>query len=102
MTKTLVLDNGYHDKTVVIDCGDETLLKMSLAFFINIHLSVPHSEDYYIKTVHYEELEVDIYAVAFEVLDGTKCALRIKDKETINAFNTLYFGDETVEGCDIY
>lgn len=46
MIKALVLDDGYHDKDVVMFYEDKSLLKVSLAYFINIHLCVPHSEDY--------------------------------------------------------
>lgn len=101
MIKVLVLDDGYHDKEAIVDCGD-CLIKMSLAYFINIYLSVPHSKDYYIKTVHFENVEIDTNNSAFNILDKIKFGLRITHKKVIDAFNTLYSSDEAIEGCDIY
>lgn len=102
MVKVLILDDGYHEKEVIVDCGNDTLLKMSLAYFINVHLSVPHSEDYYIKTVHFENVETDVNSSAFNILNKIKIGLRITHKKVIDAFNILYSSDEAVEGCDIY
>lgn len=101
MTKVLVLDDGYHETQVIVDCND-ALIKMSLAYFINIHLSVPHNEDYYIKTLHYENIETEVNSSAFNILDKIKTGLRVSHKKVISAFNTLYFSNETVDGCDIY
>lgn len=50
MIKGLVLDDGYHDKDVVIFYENKGLLKVSLTYFINIHLCVPHHEDYQVRT----------------------------------------------------
>lgn len=102
MTKVLVLDDSYHEKEVIVDCGNDTLLKMSLAYFINVHLSVPHSENYYIKTIHSENIEIDVNSSAFNTLNTIKTGLRANHKKVIDAFNTLYSSDEVVEGCDIY
>lgn len=102
MTKVLILDDSYHEKEVIVDCGNDTLLKMSLAYFINIHLSVPHSEDYCIKTIHSENIEIDTNNSAFNILDKIKFGLRVTHKKVIDAFNTLYSSDEVIEGCDIY
>ena len=102
MIKVLVLDDGCHETEVIVDCSNNTLIKMSLACFINIYLSVPHSEDYYIKTLRLENIETDANKFAFNILDKIKTGLRVSHKKVIDAFNTLYSSNEAVEGCDIY
>lgn len=101
MTKVLVLDDGCHETQVIVDCNN-ALIKMSLAYFINIHLSVPHSESYYIKTLHYENIETEVNSSAFNTLDKIKTGLRVNHKKIISAFNTLFSSNETIDGCDIY
>lgn len=76
----LVLDDGYHETEIIVDCED-ALIKMSLAYFINIHLSVPHSEDYYIKTVHYENIETEANSSAFNILNKIKIGFRVSHKK---------------------
>ena len=102
MIKALVLDDGYHDKDVVMFYENKSLLKIGLAYFINIHLCLPHQEDYQIKTVHYEGIEDDRFIEIFDKLSCMKSVARIDDEDLICCFQKLYNSDETIEGCDIY
>lgn len=102
MIKALVLDDGYHDKEVVMLYGNKSLLKVDLAYFINIHLCVPHQEDYQIRTVHYEDIEDNCLVDMFNELSCMKSVASIDDEDLICCFQKLYDSDETVEGCDIY
>ncbi len=102
MIKALVLDDGYHNKDVVMFYENKSLLRASLAYFINIHLSVPHSEDYQIRTVHYEDIEDNCLADMFDKLSCMKSVVRIDDENLVWYFQKLYESDEVVDGCDIY
>lgn len=102
MIKALVLDDGYHDKEVVMFYDNKTLLKTSLAYFINTHLCVPHYEDYQIKTVHYEDMEDNSLMNIFGYLTGMAFATRVENTVLMKCFNKIYNSDETVEGCDVY
>ena len=102
MIKALVLDDGYHDKDVVMFYEDKSLLKVSLAYFINIHLCVPHSEDYQVRTVHYEGIEDNNLIDMFDELNRMKSVARVDDEDLVWYFQKLYDSDETVDGCDIY
>ena len=102
MIKVLVLDDGYHDKDVVMFYENKSLLRVNLAYFINIHLCVPHSEDYQIKTVHYEDIEDNCLIDMFDKLSCMRSVAHIDDKDLICCFQKLYDSDEVVDGCDIY
>ena len=102
MIKALVLDDGYHDKDVVMFYEDKSLLKVSLAYFINIHLCVPHSEDYQVRTVHYEGIEDNNLIDMFDELNRMKSVARVDDEDLVWYFQKLYDSDEIVDGCDIY
>lgn len=102
MIKALVLDDGYHDKDVVMFYEDKSLLKVSLAYFINIHLCVPHSEDYQVRTVHYEGIEDNNLIDMFDELNRMKSVARVDDEDLVWYFQKLYDSDEVVDGCDIY
>lgn len=102
MIKALVLDDGYHDKDVVMFYEDKSLLKVSLAYFINIHLCVPHSEDYQVRTIHYEGVEDNNLIDMFDELNRMKFVARIDDEDLVWYFQKLYDSDEVVDGCDIY
>ena len=102
MIKTLVLDDGYHNKDVVMFYENKSLLRVGLAYFINIHLCVPHQEDYQIRTVHYEDIEDNCLVDMFDKLNCMKSVASIDDEDLICYFQKLYDSDETVEGCDIY
>lgn len=102
MIKALVLDDGYHDKDVVMFYENKSLLRVSLAYFINIHLCVPHHEDYQVKTVHYEDMEDNHLAEMFDQLSCMKSVARIDDEDLVWYFQKLYDSDEVVDGCDIY
>ena len=102
MIKVLVLDDGYHNKDVVMFYENKSLLRVSLAYFINIHLSVPHSEDYQIRTVHYEGIEDDRFIEMFDKLSCMKSVAHINDENLVWCFQELYDSDEIVDGCDIY
>lgn len=102
MIKVLVLDDDYHDKEAVMFYNNKTLLKTSLAYFINIHLCVPHHEDYQVKTIHYEDIEDNHLAEMFDQLSCMKSVARIDDEDLVWYFQKLYDSDEVVDGCDIY
>ena len=102
MIKALVLDDGYHNKDVVMFYENKSLLRVSLAYFINIHLCVPHSEDYQIRTVHYEGIEDDRFIDMFNKLSCMRSVARIDDENLICCFQKLYNSDETIDGYDIY
>ncbi len=102
MIKALVLDDGYHDKDVVMFYENKSLLRVSLAYFINIHLCVPHHEDYQVKTVHYEDMEDNRLIDMFDQLNCMKSVARIDDEDLVWYFQKLYDSDEVVDGCDIY
>lgn len=102
MIKVLVLDDGYHDKDVVMFYENKSLLRVNLAYFINIHLCVPHSEDYQIKTVHYEGIEDNRLMDMFDKLSCMRSVARIDDEDLVEYFQKLYDSDEVVDGCDIY
>ena len=103
MIKALVLDDGYHNKDVIMFYENKSLLKVSLAYFINIHLSVPHQEDYQVRTVHYEGIEDNRLTDMFDKLSCMKSVARIDDENLVWYFQKLYeSSDEVAEGCDIY
>lgn len=102
MIKVLVLDDGYHDKDAIMLYNNKYLLKVGLAYFINIHLCVPHQEDYQIKTIHYEDIENNRLADIFNELNCIRHPASISDEDLVKGFQKLYDSDETVEGCDIY
>lgn len=101
MIKVLVLDDGYHDKDVVMFYENKSLLRVNLAYFINIHLCVPHSEDYQIKTVHYEDIEDNRLTDMFDKLSCMRSVARINDEDLVEYFQKLYDSDEAADGCDI-
>lgn len=102
MIKALVLDDGYHDKDVVMFDENKSLLRVSLAYFINIHLCVPHHEDYQVRTVHYESIEDNRLTDMFDRLSCMKSVTRIDNEDLVGCFQKLYDSDEIVDGCDIY
>ena len=101
MIKALVLDDGYHNKDVVMFYEDKSLLRVTLAYFINIHLCVPHQEDYQIRTVHYEGIENNDLTDMFDKLSCMKSVANIDDENLVWYFQKLYESDEVVDGCDI-
>ena len=102
MIKVLVLEDGYHNKDVVMFYENKNLLKTSLAYFINIYLCVPHQEDYQIRPVHYEGIEDNQLMDMFDKLSCMKSVVRIYDENLVWYFQKLYDSDEIVDGCDIY
>ena len=102
MIKALILDDGYHDKDVVMFYENKSLLRVSLAYFINIHLSVPHSEGYQIKTAHYEDIEDNCFMDMFDKLSCMKSVAHIDNEDLVGCFQKLYDSDEVVDGCDVY
>lgn len=101
MIKVLVLDDGYHDKDVVMFYENKSLLKVNLAYFINIHLCVPHLEDYLIRTIYYEGIEDNRLTDMFDKLSCMKSVVRIDNEDLVGCFQKLYDSDEVVDGCDI-
>ena len=102
MIKALVLDDGYHNKEVVMLTSDGALMKMSLAPFINTNLCIPHKTEYRIKTAHYEDIANDRFAILFDKLNRMACPGVIYDEDLVWSFEKLYDSDEVVDGCDIY
>lgn len=102
MIKGLVLDDGYHDKDVVIFYENKGLLKVSLTYFINIHLCVPHHEDYQVRTIHCEDTEDDRFIEMFDKLNCMRHSAHISNKDLVGYFQKLYDSDEAVDECDIY
>ena len=102
MIKALVLDDGYHNKDVVMLYENKSLLRVSLAYFINIHLCVPHHEDYQIRTAHYEDIEDNRLTDMFDKLSCMKSVAHIDNEDLVGCFQKLYDSDEIVDGCDIY
>ena len=102
MIKVLVLDDGYHDNDVVMFYENKSLLRVTLAYFINIHLCVPHQEDYQIRTVHYEDIEDNCLIDMFDKLSCMKSVSRIDDEDLVWCFQKLYDSDEAADGCDIH
>ena len=102
MIKVLVLDNGYHGKDVVMFYENKSLLRISLAYFINIYLRVlPHQEDYQIRTIHYEDIEDNYLADMFDKLSCLNSVASIDDEDLVWCFQKLYDSDEATDGCDI-
>lgn len=99
MTKVLVLDDGYHDKEVVI--SDKGFLKMGLASFI-AYLAKPHVETYWLGTIHYEDIEEDVSAELFELLNKMPYGKNDNDADYEFAFERLFQGPDVVDGCDVY
>ena len=83
MIKALVLDDGYHDKDVVMFYENKSLMRVSLAYFINIHLCVPHHEDYQVRTIHYEDIEDDCFIDMFDKLSCMKSVASINDENLV-------------------
>lgn len=102
MIKALTLDDGYHNKDVVMFYENKSLLRVSLAYFINIHLCVPHQEDYQVRTAHYEDIEDNRLTDMFDKLSCMKSVARIGNEDLVGCFQKLYDSDEIVDGCDIY
>ena len=102
MIKALILNDGYHNKDVVMFYKNRSLLKVSLAYFINIHLCVPHSEAYQIKTAHYEDIEDNCFMDMFDKLSCMKSVAHIGDENLVWYFQKLYESDEVVDGCDVF
>ena len=102
MIKALVLDDGYHNKDAVMFYENKSLSRVSLAYFINIDLCLPHSEDYQVRTVHYEGIEDNQLMDMFDKLSCMKSVARIDDEDLVECFQKLYDSDEVVDGCDVY
>lgn len=99
MIKTLVLDDGYHGKDVVI--FDKGCLKMGLASFIG-NIAQPHVKEYWIRTIHYEDIEEDASAELFENLNRMPYGKHFGDDDYEGSFDRLFRGPDVVDGCDIY
>ena len=102
MVKVLVLDDGYHDKDVIILTKEGSLAKVSLVDFINIILCFPHRTEYQIKTAHYEDIISACFIASFAKLNHITYLDVSHDKDLIEDFKKLYDSDEVVEGCDIH
>ena len=102
MTKVLVFNDGYHDKEVVIaDKNGKNTIKYSFNYFINNYLVKPHTDEYEIKTLYYEDIVSETMGKVFDFLYRQKfCEALSTECDTF--FSILWECDDAVEGCDVY
>lgn len=98
VVRALILDDGNHEKSVVIDCGLIGLKKESLAQFVGITLAIPHDIKYEIKTVHLEDLYTETDVELFEDLDSLPYNL----SKWNNSLLKLWRSEDLVDGADLY
>lgn len=98
VVRALILDDGNHEHSVVIDCGLIGLKKESLAQFVGITLAIPHDVKYVIKTVHLEDLETELEVELFEDLD----VLPYNLSKWNNTLLKLWHSESLVDGADLY
>lgn len=98
VVRALILDDGNHEHTVVIDYGIIGLKKESLAQFVGITLAIPHDVKYVIKTVHLEDLDTETDVEWFEDLD----ALPYNVSKWNSTLLKLWHNETLVDGADLY
>lgn len=96
MIKAIVLDDGHHEKSVIISAGIN-YFKKSLSVFVN-ELCSKHSADYQVKTAHIEDLS-EFLNMCFNELD--------QKFDKYSPITTAYFAllwnsEELIDGIDIY
>lgn len=98
VVRALILDDGNHEHTVVIDYGIIGLKKESIAQFVGTTLAIPHDVKYVIKTAHLEDLYTEIAVELFEDLD----ALPYNVSKWNNKLLKLWRSEDLADGADLY
>lgn len=96
MIKAIVLDDGHHDRTVVINYGIN-YAKKSLRSFIN-QLCLSHSADYQVKTAFLEDLQQPFELSFNELYDK----FEKYSPQTTFYFTLLWSSEDLIDGIDVY
>ena len=96
MIKAIVLDDGYHERTVVINYGIN-YAKKSLSSFVN-ELCSRHLADYQVKTAFLEDLP-ECFELSFDELYNK---FDKHSPKTELQFTSLWNSEDLVDGIDIY
>ena len=96
MIKAIILDDGYHNRTVVINYGIN-YAKKSLYSFVN-ELCSSHSADYQVKTAFLEDLQHP-FELSFNELYNK---FEKNSPQTTSYFTLLWNSEDLIDGIDIY
>ena len=96
MIKVIVLDDGYHERTVVINYGIN-YAKKSLSSFVN-ELCSGHLANYQVKTAFLEDLPQPFELSFNELYDK----FEKYSAQTVFYFTLLWNSEELIDGIDIY
>ena len=96
MIKAIVLDDGHHDRTVVINYGIN-YAKKSLCSFVN-ELCSSHSADYQVKTAVLEDLQQPFELSFNELYDK----FEKYSPQTTFYFTLLWSSEDLIDGIDIH
>ena len=96
MIKAIVLDDGYHDRTVVINYGIN-YAKKSLCSFVN-ELCSSHSADYQVKTAFLEDLQQPLEFSFNELYDK----FEKYSPQTTFYFTLLWSSEDLIDGINVY
>lgn len=96
MIKAIVLDDGHHDRTVVINYGIN-YAKKSLCSFVN-ELCLSHSADYQVKTAVLEDLQQPFELSFNELYDK----FEKYSPQTTFYFTLLWSSEDLIDGIDIH
>lgn len=96
MIKAIVLDDGYHERTVVINYGIN-YAKKSLSSFVN-ELCSGHLANYQVKTAFLEDLPQPFKLSFNELYDK----FEKYSAQTVFYFTLLWNSEELIDDIDIY
>ena len=96
MIKAIVLDDGHHERTVVIKYGINYANK-SLSSFVN-ELCSSHSADYQVKTAFLEDLQQPFELSFNELYDK----FEKYSPQTTFYFTLLWSSEDLIDGIDIH
>lgn len=96
MIKAIVLDDGHHERTVVINYGIN-YAKKSLSSLVN-ELCLSHSADYQVKTAFLEDLQQP-FELCFDELYNN---FEKYSPRTTSYFTLLWSSEDLIDGIDIY
>lgn len=96
MIKAIVLDDGYHERTVVINYGIN-YAKKNLSSFVN-ELCSGHLANYQVKTAFLEDLPQPFELSFNELYDK----FEKYSAQTVFYFTLLWNSEELIDGIDIY
>lgn len=96
MIKAIVLDDGYHDRTVVINYGIN-YAKKSLRSFVN-ELCSSHSADYQVKTTTLEDLQQPFELSFNELYDK----FEKYSPQTTFYFTLFWSSEDLIDGINVY